>query len=158
MPLPDRTWWAPPLARWWAHTIALVMTGGAVSVFLGALETAHAGVLADLALGGFAFAAQYSALFARRARITLTEDAVVVVNTLAAPHTIALAEITSVAESPHGLTLSRRSGRPVCAGAIRTPRSAVRAERPGPATRIAEEIHAALAARTDRTSTETAHR
>lgn len=87
MPSPERTWWAPPLACWWAHMMALVLAGGAVSVFLATIEARHVGVLADLALGAFMFAAQYCALFARRARVTLTKDALVIVNALSAPRT-----------------------------------------------------------------------
>lgn len=150
MPSPERTWWAPPLACWWAHTMALVTAGGAVSVLLAAIGSRHAGVLADLALGAFVLAAQYCVLFARRARITLAEDAVVIVNALSAPRTLALAEITGIAEGPRGLEFSRRTGRVVRAGAVRTPRWAARAARPTPATRIAREILAAAADRGDR--------
>src|SRR6185312_7264906 len=98
------------------------------------------------ALGAFVFAAQYCVLFARRARITLTEGEVVSVNALAAPRTIGLAEITGIAEGPRGLAFSRRTGRPVRAGAVRTPRWAARAAHPTPATRVAREILAAAAA------------
>lgn len=129
--------------------MALTSAGGAVGIFLAAVETSHASVLANLMLGASTFSAQYGALFARWARITLTENAVVIVDALSTPRTIALAQITGITEGPRGLKISRRTGRKAYAGVVRTPRWAVRAARRTPATRIAEEILTAAAAHAD---------
>ena len=139
----DRTWRASDLARRWANACAWAMVGDVAVAFTYTADGLWHGLAANLTAGAAAFWAQYCFLFARRTRVTLTGDALVVVNALTAARTIALTEITGITgitESPNGLKIHRRGRAPVRAHAAHTPKAAIRAGTSTRSTRIAEAV------------------